>query len=78
MDKTKKKYIVLVVVTILVSIIALIGATYALLTMTLEGDKKITLTAGILKVDFTEGNRINLENEAPISDSKNTLYFYYN
>ena len=70
MDKTKKKYIVLVVVTILVSIIALIGATYALLTMTLEGDKKITLTAGILKVDFTEGNRINLENEAPISDSK--------
>ena len=70
MEKTRKKYIILVVVTIIISVIALIGASYALLTMTLEGDKKITLTAGILKVDFTEGNRINLENEAPISDSK--------
>lgn len=70
MEKTRKKYIILVVVTIIISILALIGASYALLTMTLEGDKKITLTAGILKVDFTEGNRINLENEAPISDSK--------
>ena len=70
MDKTRKKYIVLVIVTIIISVIALIGASYALLTITLEGDKEITLTAGILKVDFTEGNRINLENEAPISDSK--------
>ena len=70
MEKTRKKYIVLVIVTIIISVIALIGASYALLTITLEGDKEITLTAGILKVDFTEGNRINLENEAPISDSK--------
>ena len=70
MDKTKKKYIVLAIVTVVISIVALLGASYALLTMTIEGDKKITLTAGILKVDFTEGNRINLENEAPISDSK--------
>ena len=70
MNKAKKKYVILVVVTILVSIIALIGATYALLTMTIQGDKKVSLTAGILKVDFSEGNRINLENEAPISDSK--------
>ena len=56
MDKTRKKYIVLVIVTIVISVIALIGASYALLTMTIEGDKKITLTAGILKVDFTDGN----------------------
>ena len=60
MGKTKKKYVILVVVTILVSVIALIGATYALLTMTIEGDKNITLTAGILKVDFAEGDNINL------------------
>ena len=68
MDKTKKKYIVLVIVTIVISIIALLGTTYALLTMTIEGDKKITLTAGILKVDFTEGNNINLDNIAPMTD----------
>ena len=70
MDKTKKKYVILVVVTIVISIVALFGASYALLTMTLEGDKKITLTAGILKVDFTDGNYINLENQAPVSDAK--------
>ena len=66
----RRKYIIISVIVISVSILALIGTSYALLTMTLEGDKKITLTAGILKVDFTEGNRINLGNEAPISDSK--------
>ena len=70
MDKTKKKYVILVVVTILVSVIALIGASYALLTMTIQGDKKITLTAGILKVDFEDGNYINLENAAPLTDAQ--------
>ncbi len=70
MDKTKKKYIVLVIVTIVISVIALIGASYALLTMTIEGDKKITLTAGILKVDFTDGNYINLDNVAPMTDTQ--------
>ena len=69
MNKAKKKYVILVVVTILVSIIALIGATYALLTMTIQGDKKVSLTAGILKVDFSEGNNINLTNVAPVSDA---------
>ena len=70
MDKTKKKYIVLVIVTIVISIVALLGASYALLTMTIEGDKKITLTAGILKVDFEDGNYINLENAAPLTDAQ--------
>ena len=67
---SKKKYIIISVVVILISIIALIGTSYALLTMTLEGDKKITLTAGILRVDFTDSNYINLDNTAPTSDSK--------
>ena len=70
MDKTKKKYIVLVIVTIVISVIALLGASYALLTMTIQGDKKITLTAGILKVDFEDGNYINLENAAPMTDAQ--------
>lgn len=70
MDKTRKKYVILVIVTIVISVIALIGASYALLTMTIEGDKKITLTAGILKVDFTDGNYINLDNVAPMTDAQ--------
>ncbi len=75
----KKKYIIISVVIILISVIALIGSSYALLTITLEGDKDITLTAGILSVDFTEGNTINLDNASPISDSgglKTTPYTF--
>ena len=70
MDKTRKKYIALVIVTVVISIIALVGASYALLTMTIQGDKKITLTAGILKVDFDEGDNINLNEIAPMTDSQ--------
>ena len=70
MDKTRKKYIALVIVTVVISIIALIGASYALLTMTIEGDKKVSLTAGILKVDFDEGDNINLNEIAPMTDSQ--------
>ena len=67
---SKRKYIIISVVVILISLIALIGTSYAILTMTVEGEKSISLTAGILKVDFTEGDNINLENASPISDSK--------
>ena len=67
---TKKKYIIISVVIILISVLALVGASYALLTMTIEGDKEITLTAGILKVDFSEGDNISIENSAPMSDKE--------
>ena len=67
---TKKKYIIISVIVISISLIALIGTSYALLTMTIEGDKKISLTAGILKVDFNEGDNINLDNVAPMSDKQ--------
>ena len=66
----RKKYIIISVIVISISIIALIGTSYALLTMSIEGEKEISLTAGILKVDFSEGNNINLDNAAPISDNE--------
>ncbi len=66
----RKKYIIISIIVISISIIALIGTSYALLTMSIEGEKEISLTAGILKVDFSEGNNINLDNAAPISDSE--------
>ena len=67
---TRKKYIIISIIVISISIIALIGTSYALLTMTIEGDKEISLTAGILKVDFTEGDNINLDNVAPMTDNQ--------
>ena len=67
---TRKKYIIISIVIILISIIVLIGSSYAILTMTIEGDKKISVTAGILKVDFTDGNYINLDNAAPVTDKQ--------
>ena len=66
----RKKYIIISIIVISISIIALIGTSYALLTMNIEGEKEISLTAGILKVDFSEGNNINLENAAPMSDTQ--------
>ena len=65
----KRKYIILVGVTILISAVALIGTTYAVLKMTVNGTKQVTMTAGILKVDFKDGNFVNLTNAAPTPDS---------
>ena len=76
---SKKKYIIISVVVILISVLALVGASYALLTISLEGDKEITLKAGILKVDFSEGDSINLINASPMSDKeglKTTPYIF--
>ena len=67
---TRRKYIIISVIVISISLIALIGTSYALLTMSIEGDKTISLTAGILKVDFTDGNYINLDNIAPMTDNQ--------
>ena len=66
----KKKYIVGIVAIILISIIALVGTSFAVFTTTLRGNKKVTIKAGILEVNFSEGDAINLDNVAPLSDSK--------
>ena len=70
LNVTRRKYIIISVIVISISLIALIGTSYALLTMSIEGDKTISLTAGILKVDFTDGNYINLDNIAPMTDNQ--------
>ena len=66
----RKKYIIISIIVVLISLIALIGTTYAFLTMTIEGDKVVSIRAGVFKVDFTEGDSITLDNAAPTSDSK--------
>ena len=68
--KTKKQ-IIIVVAIILISIIALAGTTFAVFTASLTGTKKVSIQTGTLQIDFTEGNRINLTNAAPvITDAK--------
>lgn len=64
----KNKRIVILVILILISIITLIGSSYALLTKSFKGDK-LSMQVGTLKVDFTEGNSINLNNTIPMSDT---------
>ena len=64
----RNKKIILLIILILISILTLIGSSYALLTKTFTS-KKLSVEIGTLKVDFTEGNAINLDNTKPMSDS---------
>lgn len=67
--KLKKSYIVTTILLIAICLVTLVGSSYALFTKTLTGTKKVSVQTGTLKVDFAEGNRINLSNIAPMSDS---------
>ena len=64
----KNKKIIILIILILISILTLIGSSYALLTKTFTS-KKLSVEVGTLKVEFTEGNAINLDNTKPMSDS---------
>ena len=63
----KNKRIVILIILILISIITLIGSSYALLTKSFKGDK-LSMQIGTLKVDFTEGNAITMDNAMPMTD----------
>lgn len=60
----KNKRIVILIILILISIITLIGSSYALLTKSFKS-KKLSMEVGTLKIDFAEGNAINMANAAP-------------
>lgn len=66
MNKSK---LAIVIALIAVSMVTLVGSSYALFTKSLEGTKKVSIQTGTLKVDFSEGDSIKLENSAPMSDS---------
>ena len=77
MTKEKNK-IILVIILILISLIALVGSSYALLTKSFKS-KKLSMEVGTLKIDFAEGNVINMANAAPMTDSdglKSTPYTF--
>lgn len=64
----KDKRISVLIILILVSLITLVGSSYALFTKSFKGNKE-SMQIGTLKVDFTEGNYINMNNAIPMSDS---------
>ena len=77
MTKEKNK-IILIIILILISLIALVGSSYALLTKSFKS-KKLSMEVGTLKIDFAEGNAINMANVAPMTDSdglKSTPYTF--
>ena len=45
------------------------GVSYALFTNTLYGKKTVEVTSGTFKIDFKDGNIINLNNVSPVSDT---------
>ena len=74
----KNKRIVILIILILISIITLIGSSYALLTKSFKS-KKLSMEVGTLKIDFAEGDAINMANAAPMTDSdglKSTPYTF--
>jgi len=68
----KDKKIITLIILILISIIALIGSSYALLTKSFKS-KKLSMKIGTLKVDFTDGNAISMDNAAPMTDENGMM-----
>ena len=63
----KNKKIIILIILILISILTLIGSSYALLTKSFKSEK-LSMQVGTLKVDFTEGNAITMNNAIPMTD----------
>ena len=63
-----KKHIALIVVMVLLSIVLVIGGTYAFYIATITGNntaEEITITSGYLELTFAEDNNITMENVLP-------------
>ena len=68
----KDKKIITLIILILISIVALIGSSYALLTKSFKSEK-LSMEIGALKVDFTDGNAISMDNAAPMIDESGMM-----
>ncbi len=67
-NRFKREYVKIVLFAFfLLSIVG--GVSYALFTNTLYGKKTVEVTSGTFKIDFKDGNIINLNNASPISDA---------
>lgn len=66
--KLRLKKIPLIIAIMIVTLF--FGASYAVLTVVLTGKEELNIVAGTLKIDYKDGNVINLDNTYPISDKK--------
>ena len=66
----KNKQVLLIIAVAFVSIITLVGTSYAVFTKTLTGTKKISIQTGTLKVDFADKNVISLNDAVPLTDTQ--------
>ena len=64
-EKNKKK--ILAIVFAVVALVV-VGTTYAFITTTLSGTKKVTITAGTLSLVLNEGNAITISDALPMYD----------
>jgi len=67
MENNKKKTLAIVLSIFAITIV--IGATYAFVTRTLTGTKKVTLTAGTLSLVLDEKNAITISDALPMYDA---------
>ena len=58
---------------ILLTLLIVIGGSYAFLSLTLFSEKKVEVTTGVLATSFKDGNAITLENAYPMSDSRGMM-----
>lgn len=63
MEKNKKQ-----IIAIALALVLLVGGSYAWLTTTLKGTKKVRIEAGTLSLVLDEGNEINVEDSLPMTD----------
>ena len=67
-NRFKREYVKIILFAFfLLSIVG--GVSYALFTNTLYGKKTVEVTSGTFKIDFKDGNIINLNNASPVSDT---------
>jgi len=68
MNKTKKKFII--VLAGLIGIVSIIGISYAYWMLSFTQTDKNTLATACFSIEFTDADDINLQNAYPISDSE--------
>jgi len=66
MQDSKKKTIGIILAAL--AFVAVVGATYAFVTKTLTGNKKVVVNAGTLNLILNEGNEITISDALPMYD----------
>jgi len=70
MKKAKMDNKKLIIGIILTTLVLVIGTSYAFFTLTLRGEKDLTVISGTLALQYKDQNVINLEKAYPISDQE--------